>query len=60
MSLRSNCPCDVDGICPYEDMHSGYMNSCEWWCGADEPQDDPDGWDKWDCESTRDDWDEES
>ena len=42
MSLRSNCPCDVEGICPYEDMHSGYMNSCEYWCGTGEPQDYPD------------------
>jgi len=44
MSLRRNCPCDLDGICPYEDMHSGYMNSCEYWCGADEPQDNPSDW----------------
>lgn len=57
MSLRSNCPCDVDGICPYEDMHSGYMNSCEYWCGAEEEDD---GWDRWECDPDRDDWDEES
>lgn len=44
MSLRKMTPCDCDGICPYEDMHSGYMNSCEYWCGADEPQDDPTDW----------------
>ena len=56
MSLRKNCPCDIDGICPYEDMHSGYMNSCEYWCGADEPQD---NWDTWEVEPSRDDWDEE-
>lgn len=57
MSLRRNCPCDLDGICPYENMHSGYMNSCEYWCGADEPDDD--GWDRWEVDSSRDDWDEE-
>ena len=44
MSLRKMTPCDCDGICPYEDMHSGYMNSCEYWCGANEPQDDPTDW----------------
>ena len=44
MSIRKNCPCDLDGICPYEDMHSGYIGSCEYWCGADEPQDDPEEW----------------
>ena len=44
MSLRKMTPCDCDGICPYEDMHSGYMNSCEYWCGADEPADDPTDW----------------
>lgn len=44
MSLRKMTPCDCDGICPYEDMHSGYMNSCEYYCGADEPADDPADW----------------
>lgn len=44
MSLRRNCPCDLDGICPYEDMHSGYIGSCEYWCGAEEPEDDPEVW----------------
>lgn len=44
MSIRKKCPCDMDGICPYEDMHSGYMNGCEYWCGAEEPQDDPGTW----------------
>ena len=39
MSLRRDTPCDCDGVCPYEDMHSGHMNSCEYWCGEDEPQD---------------------
>lgn len=44
MSIRRCCPCDTDGICPYEDMHSGYFGSCEYWCGAEEPQDDPECW----------------
>lgn len=48
MSLRRNCPCDLDGICPYEDMHSGYIGSCEYWCGSDEPEDDPEVWDDYD------------
>lgn len=39
MSLRRETPCDIDGICPYADMHSGYMNSCEYWCGDEEPED---------------------
>lgn len=38
MSLRKDTPCDIDGICPYE---SGEYCSCEYWCGADEPQDYP-------------------
>ena len=42
MSVRRNTPCDLDGICPYENMHSGYWNSCEYWCGAEEPEDSPD------------------
>ena len=51
MALRNICPCDVDGICPYEDMHSGYFNSCEYWCGADEPQDDPTDWEEDECDT---------
>ena len=39
MSLRAQCPCDLDGICPYEDMHSGYYESCEYWCGSDPEED---------------------
>lgn len=39
MSLRRECPCDLDGICPYEDMHSGYFGSCEYWCGSDPEED---------------------
>ncbi len=41
MSVRKNCPCDLDGVCPYESENWG---SCEYWCGADEPQDEPDEW----------------
>jgi hypothetical protein len=84
MSLRNWTPCDepdLDGRhhCPYAD-DGDYVN-CEYWCGAEEPQDDPeiweedeeyeeeeptyeeeimkeDGWDKWECEPSRDDWDD--
>ena len=44
MSLRRETACDF-GPCPYADMHSGYMNSCEYWCGAEEPQDEEAFWD---------------
>ena len=50
MSLRQHTPCDeVDPItglhvCPYADGNA-YVN-CEWWCGADEPEDDPSMWDE--------------
>lgn len=54
MSLRKNTPCDCDGICPYDAL---YGHDCEYWCGAEEPQDCPDGWDRWECEMSRDDWD---
>lgn len=30
MSIRSNAPCDVDGICPYMSQH---WVDCEYWCG---------------------------
>lgn len=36
MSLRQKTPCDYDGICPYS---AEYGHDCEYWCGADEPQD---------------------
>lgn len=39
MSLRLNCPCDVDGVCPFE---ATYNCDCEYWCGQDEPEDYPD------------------
>ena len=44
MSIRRDCPCDLDGVCPYE---SGEYCSCEYWCGADEPQDDPEDWEEY-------------
>lgn len=39
MSIRRNTPCDCDGICPYDAL---YGNDCEYWCGAEEPEDYPD------------------
>ena len=36
--MRDNCPCDLDGICPYD---AEYSDDCEWWCGEEEPMDDP-------------------
>ena len=45
MAIRSNCPCDIDGVCPYD---IEYWQSCEYWCGAEEPQDDPEIWDDYD------------
>lgn len=41
MKFQPICPCDMDGICPYEAETGG---SCEYWCGEEEPQDDPDIW----------------
>lgn len=35
MSLRAETPCDY-GTCPYE---AEYHYTCEYWCGAEEPQD---------------------
>ena len=40
MSLKCETPCDF-GPCPYE---SGEYCSCEYWCGAEEPQDYPEAW----------------
>lgn len=34
MSLRKNCPCDIDNICPYE---AEYNRDCEYWCSEKEP-----------------------
>lgn len=38
MSLKRFTPCD-DGVCPYAE-EGDYVN-CEWYCGAEEPQDYP-------------------
>ncbi len=35
MSLRFETPCDF-GPCPYD---AEYSSTCEYWCGADEPED---------------------
>lgn len=43
MSIRNNCPCDLDGVCPYESESYG---SCDYWCGSEEPQDESDLWDE--------------
>lgn len=51
MSLRKETPCDF-GPCPYD---AEYHSTCEYWCGAEEPEDfedlipsnfdeDEDGW----------------
>lgn len=58
MSLRNWTPCDEPDLegrhhCPYAD-DGDYVN-CEWYCGAEEPQDDPEIWE----EEEDDDWDEE-
>ena len=51
MSLRQHTPCDdyigLDGFhhCPYAD-DGDYVN-CEYWCGAEEPQDDPEIWEEY-------------
>lgn len=38
--LRTCTPCD-DGICPYD---AQYNRDCEYWCGAEEPQDNIEEW----------------
>ena len=43
MSIKLCCPCDVDGVCPYD---AQYFNDCEYWCGADEPEDEPEIWEE--------------
>jgi len=34
--MRRVCPCDLDGICPY---NAEYNSDCEYWCG-EEPEPD--------------------
>lgn len=41
--LKSITPCDFEGICPYG---AEYYGTCDWYCGADEPQDDPAIWEE--------------
>lgn len=36
MTIRRCTPCDCDGICPYD---AEYSSDCEYWCGAEEPDD---------------------
>lgn len=51
MSLRKQTPCDVyvdeEGFhhCPYAD-DGDYVN-CEYWCGAEEPQDYPEEYEEY-------------
>ena len=48
MSLRWSTPCDEPDpmtgrhICPY--ANGGDYVDCEYWCGAEEPEDDPEDW----------------
>ena len=46
MNLMKVTPCDHSGVCPYNAETSG---SCEYWCGASEPADDPEVWED-DCD----------
>ena len=43
MSIKLRCPCDVDGVCPYD---AQYSRDCEYWCGAEEPEDEPEIWEE--------------
>ena len=57
MSIRRETPCDFEPfICPYA---AEYNCDCEYWCGAEEPEDNPedDPYDRWEVESSRDGWD---
>lgn len=36
--MKRNCPCDIDGVCPY---NAEYSRDCEYWCGQEEPEDYP-------------------
>ena len=44
--MKKNCPCDLDGVCPYDDFHSGYIGSCEYWCGEEPEEYDIPGYDE--------------
>ena len=47
MSIRKNTPCDY-GECPY---NAQYSRDCEYWCGADEEEDNYDDYDDCDYET---------
>lgn len=60
MSLRNWTPCDEPDLegrhhCPYAE-DGDYVN-CEYYCGAEEPQDDPEIWEDEDEDDF--DWDED-
>lgn len=44
MALKCNTPCDADGVCPYGAKFDGNVD-CEFFCGENEPQDNPAIWD---------------
>lgn len=44
MALKCNTPCDADGVCPYGASFDGNVD-CEFFCGENEPQDNPAIWD---------------
>ena len=54
MSIKLHTPCN-DGVRPYD---AQYNHDCEWWCGAEEPEDLPEGWDE-DGEVFEDDFEDE-
>lgn len=40
MTLKTETPCDF-GPCPYD---AEYSCDCDWYCSAEEPQDNPEIW----------------
>ena len=62
MSLRNWTPCDEPDFegrhhCPYAE-DGDYVN-CEWYCGAEEPQDDPEIWEEEEYEEDEPNYEEE-
>ena len=47
MSLRKETPCDY-GECPY---NAEFMYTCEYWCGAEEPEDYPEDYEQMEAEA---------